>query len=37
MPEGVEGAPCGLQVMGRHMRDEELVRDVQVISDVLEN
>ncbi|KAK5124235.1 hypothetical protein LTR85_001938 [Meristemomyces frigidus] len=35
VPDEVEGAPCGIQLMGRPMRDEELVADAQVIVDAL--
>jgi amidase len=33
--ETFEGAPAGIQVMGRPMRDEELARDLEVIGSVI--
>ncbi|KAK3069210.1 hypothetical protein LTR53_012628 [Teratosphaeriaceae sp. CCFEE 6253] len=36
VPDEVEGAPCGLQILGRPMRDEELVRHCQILADALE-
>ncbi|KAL1633458.1 hypothetical protein SLS56_002843 [Neofusicoccum ribis] len=34
-PDEVEGMPCSIQVMGRPLRDEELMRDVEIIEKVL--
>ncbi|KAK0658824.1 Acetamidase [Lasiodiplodia hormozganensis] len=34
-PDEVEGAPCAVQVLGRPMRDEELLRDLEVVEKVL--
>ncbi|RAK96810.1 putative general amidase [Aspergillus ibericus CBS 121593] len=34
-PEAIEGMPCAVQVMGRTMREEELVRDAGVIAAAL--
>ncbi|KAK4550339.1 hypothetical protein LTR36_003306 [Oleoguttula mirabilis] len=36
VPDEVEGAPCGIQLMGRPMRDEELVVNAQVVVDALQ-
>lgn len=33
--DAVEGAPCGIQVVGKPMRDEELMKVLKVIEDVL--
>lgn len=33
--DAVEGAPCGIQVVGKPMRDEELMTVLKVIEDVL--
>ncbi|KAJ5279304.1 amidase [Penicillium angulare] len=35
--DDVEGAPCCVQVVGRHMQEEELLREVETISKVLAN
>ncbi|KAF2398414.1 amidase [Trichodelitschia bisporula] len=35
-PEAVDGAPCGIQIVGRPMRDEELLKAMGVVSQVLE-
>ncbi|KAJ5784263.1 Amidase [Penicillium pulvis] len=35
-PELFEGAPCCIQVVGKHMREEELVQATQTIASVLE-
>ncbi|KAJ5106896.1 amidase [Penicillium angulare] len=35
--DDVEGAPCCVQVVGRNMREEELLREVETISMVLKN
>lgn len=32
----VEGAPCAVQVAGRNLQDEELLRDVEIIAGVLD-
>jgi Asp-tRNA(Asn)/Glu-tRNA(Gln) amidotransferase A subunit family amidase len=34
-PDLVEGAPCSIQVMGRNMKDEDLLANAQIIEDVL--
>jgi len=34
-PELFEGAPCCIQVVGKHMREEELVQATQTIASVL--
>lgn len=34
-PDAVEGAPSGLQLVGRPMRDEELLKYTAIVSDVL--
>lgn len=34
-PDAVEGAICGIQIMGRPMKDEELVGCAQTVTDVL--
>lgn len=34
-PELFEGAPCCIQVVGKHMREEELVQATQTIANVL--
>ncbi len=36
VPNEVEGAPCGIQLLGRPMRDEELVQHSQTVADALE-
>ncbi|KAK0919305.1 hypothetical protein LTS16_003234 [Friedmanniomyces endolithicus] len=36
VPDEVEGAPCGIQLLGRPMRDEELVQHSQIVADALE-
>lgn len=33
--DAVEGAPCCVQVVGRNLREEELVKVTQMVSDVL--
>ncbi|KAJ5924995.1 Amidase [Penicillium verhagenii] len=35
--ETFEGAPCCIQITGRHMRDEELVQVAQTVANILEN
>ncbi|KAK3648807.1 hypothetical protein LTR56_007247 [Elasticomyces elasticus] len=35
IPDQVEGAPAGIQLMGRPMRDEELVKQSQIVADAL--
>ncbi|EMC92431.1 hypothetical protein BAUCODRAFT_288739 [Baudoinia panamericana UAMH 10762] len=35
VPDEVEGAPCGLQLVGRPMKDEELVEHSQIVADAL--
>ena len=35
-PELVEGAPCVIQIMRRHMQDEETLKNVHVIADIEE-
>ena len=34
-PKAVEGAPGAVQVMGRPMRDEELIEILKIVEDVL--
>jgi Asp-tRNA(Asn)/Glu-tRNA(Gln) amidotransferase A subunit family amidase len=34
--DAVEGAPCGIQVVGRPMKDEETLKIMEVIADVLQ-
>ncbi|KAK5113043.1 hypothetical protein LTR62_003622 [Meristemomyces frigidus] len=34
-PDRIEGAPCGIQLLGRPMKDEELVRHAQMVADGL--
>jgi hypothetical protein len=31
----VDGAPCCIQIVGRNLHEEELLRDVQTVSNVL--
>ena len=33
--DAVEGAPCGIQVVGRPMKDEETLKIMEIVSDVL--
>jgi amidase len=33
--DAVEGAPCGIQVVGRPMKDEETLKMMQIVTDVL--
>ncbi|PWY89694.1 amidase [Aspergillus sclerotioniger CBS 115572] len=35
LPDEIEGAPCAVQVLGRTMREEELLRDAVTIAEVL--
>ncbi|KAK4952492.1 hypothetical protein LTR10_009298 [Elasticomyces elasticus] len=35
IPDQVEGAPAGVQLMGRPMRDEELLKQSQIVADAL--
>jgi Asp-tRNA(Asn)/Glu-tRNA(Gln) amidotransferase A subunit family amidase len=34
-PDVVEGAPCSIQVMGRPMKDEELLVNARIIEHIL--
>ncbi|OMP84979.1 Acetamidase [Diplodia seriata] len=34
-PDEVEGIPCAIQVLGRPLRDEELLRDLEVVERIL--
>lgn len=34
-PDAVEGAPCCVQVVGRPMREEELIQTTQIVAQVL--
>jgi len=36
VPNEVEGAPCGFQLVGRSMRDEELVANSRIVEQVLQ-
>jgi amidase len=33
--DAVEGAPCGIQVVGKPMKDEETLKIMQIVTDVL--
>ena len=35
LPDEIEGAPCSVQVLGRTMREEELLRDAATIAAAL--
>lgn len=34
-PQAIEGAPSGIQVVGRPMKDEELVHITSIVTDIL--
>lgn len=35
-PEAIHGAPCSIQIVGRHMQDEALMNAVEIVAGVLD-
>jgi Asp-tRNA(Asn)/Glu-tRNA(Gln) amidotransferase A subunit family amidase len=35
IPDVIEGVPCAIQIMGRNLKDEDLLAHAKVVEDVL--